>query len=68
LAARAGALPETCGDAARYADPRDPQGIADAVEAAIGDERLREAGPRRAAQFTWERTVAELDAVVRALL
>ncbi len=67
VAARAGALPETCGDAARYADPRDPEGIADAVEAAIGDERLREAGPRRAATFTWERTVAELDAVVRAL-
>jgi glycosyltransferase involved in cell wall biosynthesis len=67
VAAHAGALPETCGDAARYADPRDPEGIADAIEAAIGDERLRTVGPRRAARFTWERTVAELDAVVRAL-
>jgi glycosyltransferase involved in cell wall biosynthesis len=64
VAARAGALPETCGDAARYADPRDPEGIADAIEAAIGDERLREAGPRRAAQFTWERTVREMAIVL----
>ncbi|MEP6953836.1 MAG: glycosyltransferase family 1 protein [Solirubrobacteraceae bacterium] len=67
VAARAGALPETCADAARYADPRDPEGIADAIEAAIGDDSLRAAGPRRAATFSWERTVAELDAVVRAL-
>ena len=67
VAARAGALPETCGDAARYADPHDPVGIADAIEAAIGDDALRGAGPRRAAEFTWERTVRELDAVVRAL-
>ena len=59
-----GALPETCGDAARYADPHDPDGIADAIEAAIGDERLREAGPRRAAEFTWERTVRELAIVL----
>ena len=29
VAARAGALPETCGDAARYADPFDPDDIAD---------------------------------------
>jgi glycosyltransferase involved in cell wall biosynthesis len=67
VAARAGALPETCGDAARYADPRDPAAIADAIEAAIGDDALRAAGPRRAATFTWERTVAGLDAVVRAV-
>jgi glycosyltransferase involved in cell wall biosynthesis len=64
VAARAGALPETCGDAARYADPRDPEAIADAVEAALGDDALRAAGPRRAAAFTWQRTVAELDALL----
>jgi glycosyltransferase involved in cell wall biosynthesis len=56
VAARAGALPETCGDAALYADPRDPPGIADAIERAMEDGALRAAGPVRAAAFTWERT------------
>ncbi|HKE78267.1 MAG TPA: glycosyltransferase family 1 protein [Solirubrobacteraceae bacterium] len=65
VAARAGALPETCADAVRYADPNDPDEIADHVEAALTDERLRAAGPARAAQFTWERTVGELDALMR---
>jgi glycosyltransferase involved in cell wall biosynthesis len=66
VAARAGALPETCADAARYADPRDPDAIADQVEQAIHDDLLREAGPRRAATFTWERTATALDALMRS--
>jgi glycosyltransferase involved in cell wall biosynthesis len=65
VAANAGALPETCGDAARYADPFDPDDIASQVLAAIADDRLREAGPQRAALFTWERTARELDALLR---
>jgi glycosyltransferase involved in cell wall biosynthesis len=65
VAARAGALPETCGDAARYADPHDPEGIADEVERALDDDRLRAAGPAHAAAFTWERTTAALDALLR---
>jgi glycosyltransferase involved in cell wall biosynthesis len=66
VAADAGALPETCGEAARYADPTDPDDIATQVLAAIGDDRLREAGPQRAALFTWERTARELDALLKA--
>jgi glycosyltransferase involved in cell wall biosynthesis len=66
VAARAGALPEICGDAARYADPRDEAGLADAVEAALGDDSARAAGPARAKQFTWDRTVRELDALMRS--
>ena len=65
VAASAGALPETCGDAARYADPGDPDDIATQVAEAIGDDRLRAAGPRHAAQYTWERTARELDALLR---
>ena len=68
VAARAGALPETCGDAALYADPRDPADIADAIERALDDRSLREAGPRRAAAFTWERTARGVDAEISALL
>ena len=52
VAARAGALPETCGDAARYADPFDQDEIADQVQAALDDDALRAAGPRHAAQYT----------------
>jgi glycosyltransferase involved in cell wall biosynthesis len=66
VAARAGALPETCADAARYADPHDSTEIADQVEAAIDDDVLRAAGPPRAAQFTWNRTARELDERLRA--
>jgi glycosyltransferase involved in cell wall biosynthesis len=65
VAARAGALPETCADAARYADPFDHEDIAAQVEAALDDDALRAAGPARARQFTWERTVRELDALLR---
>ena len=66
VAARAGALPETCGDAARYADPFDHDDIADQVRAALDDDALRAAGPRHAARYSWERTVDELDALLSA--
>jgi glycosyltransferase involved in cell wall biosynthesis len=65
VAANAGALPETCRDAARYVDPRDPQQIAEQVQAAIGDEAMSAAGLRRASAYTWDRTVRELDALLR---
>jgi glycosyltransferase involved in cell wall biosynthesis len=68
VAGRAGALPETCADAARYADPEDPEELAAALEAAIGDADLAAAGLRRAARFTWEHTVGALDALVVELL
>ena len=64
VAANAGALPETCGDAALYADPSDPDEIARQVLRAIGDDALGAKGRRRAARFTWERTVAEVDALL----
>jgi glycosyltransferase involved in cell wall biosynthesis len=66
VAARAGALPETCGGAARYADPFDHDDIADQVQAAVQDDALRAAGPRHAARYTWERTVQELDALLKS--
>jgi glycosyltransferase involved in cell wall biosynthesis len=66
VAANAGALPEICADAARYADPGDETGLADAVEAALGDDSARAAGPAHAKQFTWDRTVRELDALMRS--
>ena len=64
VAADRGALPEVCGDAALYVDPEDPRAVADGIERALDDERLRTAGRARAAQFTWERTAREVDALL----
>jgi glycosyltransferase involved in cell wall biosynthesis len=66
VAANAGALPETCGEAARYADPGDPEAIATQVLQAVGDQELRAKGPQRASSFTWERTTRELHALLSA--
>ncbi len=53
------AIPEVAGDAAVLVDPHDVDSIADGLAAALLDERLRarlrEAGPRRVAEFTWAR-------------
>jgi glycosyltransferase involved in cell wall biosynthesis len=58
-------LREVAGDAAVVFDPESAEAIAAALGRLLGDpaerERLRAAGLRRAAAFTWERT-AELTA------
>jgi glycosyltransferase involved in cell wall biosynthesis len=50
-------LPEVAGDAALLFDPLDTTAIADSIRRILGDEelakRLRAAGPRRAARFSW---------------
>src|SRR4051795_1401075 len=65
VASNRGALPETCGDAALLVDPTDQEALAEAVEAAIGNAELRERGLRRAAQFSWQRTVSEVTEQLR---
>jgi glycosyltransferase involved in cell wall biosynthesis len=68
-AARAGALPETAGDAAELFDPRDPADLAAAVRRALDRApELAAAGRARAAGFSWERTARETLAVYRELL
>jgi glycosyltransferase involved in cell wall biosynthesis len=54
------AMPEIAGGAAVLADPKDPASIARAIAEAAGPARdkLREAGLRRAGQFTWGATAA----------
>jgi glycosyltransferase involved in cell wall biosynthesis len=55
-------LPEVAGGAALLFDPGAPAAIAAAIERLLGDpaeaERLRAAGRRRAAEFTWERSAS----------
>jgi glycosyltransferase involved in cell wall biosynthesis len=68
LASDAGALPETCGGAARLVAP-EPDALRDALLDLLGDAaeraRLRAAGLDRAAAFGWDRTARAVDAVLR---
>lgn len=71
LAARSPGLAETCGDAAEYFDPYDPESLADALDRVAHDEALRrdlsERGRRRAASFSWARSARlHLDAYTLA--
>jgi glycosyltransferase involved in cell wall biosynthesis len=54
------AMPETAGGAAVLSDPKDPTSIARAIVEAAAPERdrLRDAGLRRAGEFTWAATGA----------
>ena len=60
LAARAGAIPEVVGDAGILVDPDDEAEMATGIGRLIEDadlaSRLREAGRRRAKDYTWDRT------------
>jgi glycosyltransferase involved in cell wall biosynthesis len=67
VASGVSALPEVVGDAGILVDPDDHVGIADAIEQAMHDERLRRAGPERAARFTWDRAARETDALLQRL-
>ena len=57
IAAPCGAVPEVCGDAARYADPDDPVAWRNALGALRAGSRaaLIAAGQARAARYTWAR-------------
>jgi len=71
VAARAGALPEVCGDAAVLVEP-DAEGIARGLRTVLADtelaRRLRADGPRRAESFTWERAAQATLAVYEEAL
>lgn len=65
-------LPEVVGAAALTVNPYDVAALAEAIERALIDSRLRaelrRKGIERAAQFTWERTARETLAVYRRVL
>jgi glycosyltransferase involved in cell wall biosynthesis len=71
VAADRAALPETCGDAAVLIDPDDADTMAGAVLRAATEptlrEELRRRGLSRAAEFTWDRTAASVDALLTRL-
>src|SRR4051794_17226546 len=67
VASDAGALPDTCGGAARLTAP-EPDAIRAALLDLLGDTgeraRLRAAGLERASGFSWERTARGIDALL----
>jgi glycosyltransferase involved in cell wall biosynthesis len=64
----AGALPEVCGNAARYFDPRSVDEMVEAVSTVLDDpEPLARRGLERAAGFTWEACARGHDEVYRGL-
>jgi glycosyltransferase involved in cell wall biosynthesis len=81
LEALAAGVPSACsniepmhgiaGDAAWQFDPRDPAAMVGALLQITGDEalraRLRAAGPRRAAQFSWKATAEKTLEAVRSV-
>jgi glycosyltransferase involved in cell wall biosynthesis len=57
VVARAGSLPEVCGDAVLYCDPRDPDQIASRIRLLLQEpgrrQELRDRGTARARSFSW---------------
>ncbi len=72
VAARAAALPETCGDAALLVDLDVPGALAEAAVTATTERQLRAAlrvaGIVRAREFTWERTAVLTNEAVETLI
>jgi glycosyltransferase involved in cell wall biosynthesis len=72
VAANAGALPETTGNAAILLDPNDATGFAEALVNIATDDDLRERLSAdslvRAARYTWDRTAQQTDAVLERVL
>lgn len=60
ICARASSLPEVAGDAAAWFDPHDEADAAAAITRVMADDgmraRMRDAGLRQAARFTWDET------------
>jgi glycosyltransferase involved in cell wall biosynthesis len=66
--ARSGALPEVCGDAARYFDPTSVEDLAAAVlDVLSAPQDLVARGLERASQFSWDECARGHDAVYREL-
>ena len=66
------ALRETCGDAALYCDPRDPDGLAAHISMLANDPelqaRLRDTGWAQSRAFTWDRAAEMLLKTMREVL
>ncbi len=64
IASRTSALPETCGDAAIYCDPANPQSLADAIKLVTTDDALRSSmssmGRAHAETYKWSNSASRI--------
>jgi glycosyltransferase involved in cell wall biosynthesis len=64
IAARAGAVPEVCGDAALYFDAAEPRSLTEALRRLLSEAGLpgemRRRGLARAAEYSWQRAAEAL--------
>lgn len=64
ITSRNSSLPEASGDAAFFADDKNPQEISSAIVKIIGDKKIAqslvEKGHKRVQEFTWEKSVSQL--------
>lgn len=71
VAADATCIPEIADGAAELFDPDDPDDLASAVESVLTDDELRDTlvarGRQRVADFSWDRTVEQTKALLRAV-
>lgn len=72
VSSNATCLPEVYGDAAHYFDPKDVQGMSDAINEVLTDKKLRKElikkGRAQAAKYSWRRMAEQtLDVYRRAL-
>jgi glycosyltransferase involved in cell wall biosynthesis len=71
VAAASGALPETAGQSAMFAEPANPESMASALELTLADEVATSArvasGRARAASFTWERAASSMFQTLRTV-
>lgn len=72
LVSTSGSLPEICGDAALYGDPRNEETFSQQLKAIALDGSLRASlvarGTARAAQFSWDRAAEQTVAVLERLV
>ena len=72
IVASSASLPEVCGDAAIYCDPRDSNDIAEKIKLVLMNgnlrEQLRKNGPEHAKLFTWEKCADKTSSVIRKLV
>lgn len=72
VSARAGAMPEVCGDAVLLVDPHDPRAFRTAILSVLENdfvhEDLARKGRARAQQLTWEHAGERLHAIISSLL
>ena len=72
ITSKTSSLPEVVGDAGILVDPEDIEELSDAMEQMMDNEELREklkkAGQKRAAKFTWKKSAEILMGVYRSAL